>query len=135
MGLRMPASSSATVAITAAARTTMAAAGTVAGTAAAAAPAAAAPLESIVLQGKAFSLPYERTRITSRSLLGGRTVAEAITTAVQVCFTAGLVFHDDFLSLYQGKEKRLSEALRQRMGMMETLLDPESYRDLAALYS
>ena len=96
---------------------------------------ATTPLESVVLQGKVFSLPYENMRISSRSLLGGRTVAEAVTTAVQACFTAGLVFHDDFLSLYQGKEKRLAEALRQKMGLMQTLLDQDSYRDLAALYS
>jgi hypothetical protein len=93
-----------------------------------------APLEPVVLQGKAFSLPYENELIHSRSLLSGTTVAEGIATAVTVCFTTGLLFQDDFLSLYHGKEKRLSEELRRRMHLMENLLDPESYRDLSALY-
>jgi hypothetical protein len=94
----------------------------------------AIPLEPVVLQGKAFSLPHENQLIHSRSLLSGKTVVEGIATAVTVCFTAGLLFQDDFLSLYHGKEKRLSEELRRRMHLMENLLDPESYRELSGLY-
>jgi hypothetical protein len=94
----------------------------------------AIPLEPVVLQGKAFSLPHEDQLIHSRSLLSGMTVGEGIATAVTVCFTAGLLFQDDFLSLYHGKEKRLAEELRRRMRLMENLLDPESYQELYALY-
>ena len=92
------------------------------------------PLEPVVLQGKAFSLPHENELIHSRSLLSGKTVVEGLATAVTVCFTSGLLFQDDFLSLYHGKEKRLSEELRRRMRLLENLLDPESYRELSALY-
>jgi hypothetical protein len=94
----------------------------------------AAPLEPVVLQGKAFSLPRESEVLHARSVLSGKTVAEGIAAAVTVCFTAGLLFQDDFLSLYHGKEKRLAEELRRRMRLMENLLDPESYRELSALY-
>jgi hypothetical protein len=92
------------------------------------------PLEPIVLQGKSFSLPYENGRIQARSLLKGKTVAEALSIAVTMCFTAGLLLQDDFLSVYLGKEKRLVAELRLRMKLMENLLDPESYRELSALY-
>lgn len=92
------------------------------------------PLEPIVLQGKSFSLPNENSRILGRSLLKGKTVAEALAFAVTLCFTAGLLLQDDFLSLFLGREKRLSAELRLRMKLMENLLDPESYRELSALY-
>jgi hypothetical protein len=92
------------------------------------------PLEPIVLQGKTFSLPHENGRIQTRSLLKGKTVVEALSLAVTMCFTAGLLLHDDFLSLFLGKEKRLGAELRARMKLMENLLDPESYRELSSLY-
>jgi hypothetical protein len=94
----------------------------------------AEPLEPIVLQGKAFSLPHENSRLQTRSYLKGRTVMEALSLAVTICFTAGLLLQDDFLSVFLGKEKRLATELRARMKLMENQLDPESYRDLSALY-
>ncbi len=95
---------------------------------------AAPPLEPVVLQGKTFTLPYESQLLHTRSLLSGKTVVEALATAVTVCFTAGLLLQDDFLSLYHGKEKRHAEELRRRMRLMENLLDPESFRELSSLY-
>ncbi len=95
----------------------------------------AEPLEPIVLQGKAFSLPYENGRLQTRSFLKGRTVGEALSLAVTMCFTVGLLLQDDFLSVFLGKEKRLATELHSRMKLMENLLDPESYRDLSALYA
>jgi len=92
------------------------------------------PLEPIVLQGKAFSLPYENGRLQTRSFLKGKTVMEAVSLAVTMCFTAGLLLQDDFLSVFLGKEKRLATELHTRMKLMENLLDPESYKDLSALY-
>jgi hypothetical protein len=92
------------------------------------------PLEPIVLQGKAFSLPYENGRLQTRSLLKGKTVVEALSIAVTMCFTTGLLLQDDFLSVFLGKEKRLGAELRARMKLMENLLDPDSYRELSALY-
>jgi hypothetical protein len=94
----------------------------------------AVPIESVGLQGKAFSIPHENRIIQASSLLGGKTVAQAITTVVTVCFTAGLLFRDDFLVMYHGKETRLADELRRRMGLVENLLDPESFGELSALY-
>ena len=95
----------------------------------------AVPVEAVGLQGKAFSLPYENQLVQARSLLDEKSVVQAITTAVTVCFTAGLLFQDDFLTMYHGKEKRLADELRRRMDLIENLLDPESFGELAALYS
>jgi hypothetical protein len=93
-----------------------------------------APIESLVLQGKAFSIPYETQHVQAPSFLRGKPVVEAITMAVTVCFTAGLLFQDDFLSMYHGKETRLAAELRRKMGLIENLVDPESFGELSALY-
>ena len=95
----------------------------------------AAPIEAVSLQGKAFSVPFETQRIAAPSFLAGKTVVEAITTTVTVCFTTGLLFQDDFLSMYHGKEARLADELRRRMALVENLLDPDSFAELSALYS
>lgn len=92
------------------------------------------PLQPVVLQGKAFSVPRENRKITTHSLLKGITVIEALTLAVSICFTAGLYFQDDFLSLFTGKEKKLSVDLQTRLRLMQNLLDPEAYKELSGLY-
>ena len=92
----------------------------------------AEPLQPLVLKGKAFSIPHENDRIPA---MGGRTVAEALSAAVNVCFTAGALFQDDFLMLFLGKEKRLEAELAEKMKLVENLLDPETWRKLAADYT
>lgn len=94
-----------------------------------------APVELVSLQGKPFSIPYETRVLETRSALGGKTIIQAIASAVSVCFTTGLLFQDDFLSMYHGKEKRLADELRRRMELVENLLDPESFAELSALYA
>ena len=93
------------------------------------------PLQPVVLQGKSFAIPSENRRLRGHSLINGKTVAEALSLAVAISFTAGLLFQDDFLSLFTGKEKRLAADLQTRLKLMENLLDPENYRELSALYS
>ena len=92
------------------------------------------PLQPVVLQGKAFSIPRESSRITAHSLLKGISVIEALTLAVSICFTAGLYFQDDFLSLFTGKEKKLSVDIQTRLRLMQNVLDPENFKELSGLY-
>jgi len=92
------------------------------------------PLQPSVLQGKAFSLPAENRKLQTRSFLSGKTVIEALGVAVSVCFTMGLLFQDDFLALFLGKERKLLADLHARLRLMENLLEPESFQSLSALY-
>jgi hypothetical protein len=92
------------------------------------------PLEQIILQGKPFSLPYEDRRISARTLLDGKTVADALALAVSICFTTGLLLRDQFLFLFLGREKKSESELRSSIQHMENLLDPESFRELQTLY-
>jgi hypothetical protein len=94
-----------------------------------------AALQPIVLQGKTFSLPAENGKLRTHSFLNGKTVTEALSTAISVCFTMGLLFQDDFLALFLGKEKKLAADLQVRLRLIENLIEPESFQSLSALYT
>jgi len=98
----------------------------------AAAPQAA--LQPTALQGKAFTLPAESRKLQSHSFLGGKTVLEALSTAVSVCFTVGILFQDDFLALFLGKEKRILADLHARLRLVENVMEPENFQSLSKLY-
>jgi hypothetical protein len=93
------------------------------------------PLEPTILQGKPFVLPPGNLRTQARSLLNGKTVSEALIMAVTVCFSAGILLQDDFLFRFLRSETKLQAELRAQLRLVETLLDPESYRELSRLYA
>ncbi len=95
-------------------------------------PAGEEPLQPVILQGKPFVLPHENERFRPGTDLAGRTVSEALVSAVTVCFTAGMLFHDDFVSLSAGKEHKLEEDLRQQLKVIEHLILPEKRTELSA---
>lgn len=97
-------------------------------------PAPTGPLEPPALQAGAFALPHETHHFPSGTPLAGRTVAEALSAAVTACFTTGLLFRDDFLTMFLGREKVLAADLRQRIKLMENLLEPEKFRELSQRY-
>ncbi len=65
----------------------------------------------------------------------GKSVAEALSAAASVCFTAGMLFQDDFVSMFVGKEMKLEADLHQRMKLIEHLLGPEEYRETSAQFA
>ncbi|MGA2762279.1 MAG: hypothetical protein ABSG17_02835 [Spirochaetia bacterium] len=91
------------------------------------------PLQPLILRGKPFTLPHENERFPAGSRQAGKTVVEALSAATSVCFTAGMLFQDDFVMLFIGKERKLEGDLRQRMTLIEHLLDPEKHREVAGL--
>ncbi|MBA7536363.1 hypothetical protein ES705_28626 [subsurface metagenome] len=52
------------------------------------------PLDTIILRGKSFSLPYEEKVIKSGNITNGRTVLEALTMAISMSFLAAILFND-----------------------------------------
>ncbi len=91
--------------------------------------------EPVILHGRSFSVPHENRRIQAKSLLNGLTVAQALFKAVAVCFSAGMLLEDEFVSVFLSREKRLVIEFRRRMAFLQNLLDPESYKELSALYT
>jgi len=92
------------------------------------------PLETTILQGKPFVLPSGNLRTQVR-FLNGKTVSEALSIAVTVCFSAGILLQDDFLFRFLRSETKLQAELRAQLRLVENLLDPESYRELSGLYA
>lgn len=95
---------------------------------------AAGPLEPVIFQGKPYSIPYAEQRIRDKSFLDGLTVSEAISTAVSLCFTMGILFRDRFVFFVLGSERRYASELQAQMKLMKNLLDAERYQELAARY-
>ena len=93
-----------------------------------------APLEPFILHGKAFSIPHESGTLVARSPLNGLVVLQALRLVATVTFSAGILLHDDFVSMFYAREKRLEADFTRGMKSLQTMLDPESYRELAALY-
>ena len=79
-----------------------------------------------------FSLPLMAARIRSKSLLGGLTVQEALTQAVTVCFSAGVLLDDTILTMLLTREKKLQTQIQNRLGFLEKVLDPETYQEMTA---
>ncbi len=94
----------------------------------------AEPLEPAILQGKPFHLPHGDRRIESNPFLEGKTVVEALSSAVSFCFTAGVLFQDRFVYYFLGRERRFEMELESRMKLLKNLLDPERYRELSSRY-
>lgn len=92
------------------------------------------PLEPTILQGKPFRLPHGQRKIEKSPFLEGKTVVEALSSAVSFCFTAGVLFQDRFVYFFLGKERRFEMELASRMELLKNLLDPEKYQELSSLY-
>ena len=92
------------------------------------------PLELVIFQGKPYSLPYAEQRIRDRSYLEGKTVSEALSDAVSLCFTAGMLFRDRFVFFFLGNERRYEMELQAQMKFLKNLMDPDRYSDLVSRY-
>ena len=92
------------------------------------------PLELVIFQGKPYSLPYAEQRIRDRSYLEGKTVSEALSDAVSLCFTAGMLFRDRFVFFFLGNERRYEMKLQAQMKFLKNLMDPARYSDLVSRY-
>jgi hypothetical protein len=88
----------------------------------------------VILQGKPYSLPYAEQRIRDRSYLEGKTVSEALTDAVSLCFTAGMIFRDRFVYYFLSNERRYEMELQAQMKFLKNLMDPDRYRELLSRY-
>jgi hypothetical protein len=92
------------------------------------------PLETVIFQGKPYVIPHAEQRIRNRSYLEGKTVTEALSDAVSICFTVGMLFRDRFVYFVLGSAGRYETELQAQLRLLKNLLDPEQYRDLMARY-
>jgi hypothetical protein len=95
----------------------------------------AGPLEPVVLQGRPFRLPHSDTWIQARSMLNQRTVQDALSDAISVCFSAGVHFRDRFIAMFLGREGKFSSEIQAKMRTLENVLDADAIAELKVLYS
>ena len=95
---------------------------------------AAEALSPIIFQGKPYSIPWANLQIEAPGGLEGRSVAEALSDAVSVCFTAGMLFRDRFVYYILSRENRYQSELEAQMRLLRNLLKPDRYESLSVLY-
>ncbi|MBA7695586.1 hypothetical protein ES703_104216 [subsurface metagenome] len=93
------------------------------------------PIETIVLRGKPFSLPYEDKIIESKTYLGEKTILEGVSLIASICFLACLFFHDQYTSTLLAKEKSVDKEIKTKLGMLERIATPGVYQELKNMFS
>ena len=89
-----------------------------------------APVESNVLKGKSFQIPYENKKIKSKTDLNGKTIAEAFSFIISACFLACVFFQDKYTISLLDREKGVNDEIRLKLAMLERITAPEMYSKL-----
>ncbi len=93
------------------------------------------PLESTVLQGKQFSLPYENSTIGSPGYLGTKTVAEALAAICSICHLIPLFFGDTRIHAQLAREKRVQEEISAKLAVLERVTQPKTFMTIKTKYN
>ena len=89
-----------------------------------------APVESDMLKGKYFQIPYENKKIKSKTDLDGKTIAEAFSFIISACFLACVFFQDRYTISLLDREKGVNDEIRLKLAMLERITAPEIYNKL-----
>ena len=79
------------------------------------------PLDPMILHGKSFSIPHGKRRILSSSVLNGKTVVEALTYFVSICFTIAVFYHYPPVYDPLEREPQHSKELRSELEILSRL--------------
>jgi hypothetical protein len=93
------------------------------------------PLDTSLLQGQPFRLPYAGRRLQADGFLRGLTVREGLAQVIRICFTTGHLLQDPAVFLHFGKEPRLAAQLSATLRQLEHLLDEKTYAELKLRYA
>ena len=89
-----------------------------------------APVNSDVLTGKPFKIPYGNKKIKSKTDLNGKTIIGAFSFIISVCFLACVFFQDRYTISLLDREKSVNDEIMLKLAMLERLTDPEMYKSL-----
>jgi hypothetical protein len=79
----------------------------------------------MILHGKNFSISHGKRRILSTGVLNGKTVVEALTYFVSICFTIAVFYHYPPVYDPLEQEPRNSKELRSELEILSRLAGPE----------
>lgn len=91
------------------------------------------PLDTIILRGKPFRLPYEEKVIKSGTITNGRTVLEALIMAISMSFLMSIFLNDRNTTSLLIREQEIDQNIRSKLEILERIADPETYLELKAL--
>ena len=83
------------------------------------------PLDPMILHGKSFTIPHGKRRILSISVLNGKTVVEALTYFVSICFTIAVFYHYPPVYDPLERESQNSKELRSQLEVLSRLAGPQ----------
>jgi hypothetical protein len=83
------------------------------------------PLDPMILHGKNFSISHGKRNILSTGVLNGKTVVEALTYFVGICFTIAVFYHLPPVYGPLEEEPRNSKELRSELEILSRLAGPE----------
>jgi len=91
------------------------------------------PLEPALLNGRYFHLPFEGRIIRYRNKLGGKTVLEALSFIVRVCYLICMFFHKPDVYGLLAEEEALKENIESKLLLLGRIAKPEILRELRLL--
>ena len=80
----------------------------------------------MILHGKSFTIPYRKRRILSTGVLNGKTVVEALTYFVSICFTIAVFYHYPAVYDPLEREPQNSKELRAELEVLNRLGGPQA---------
>ncbi len=86
------------------------------------------PVGGMILQGRPARLPFENERIASPPFLNGRRGAEALASAVSICYAFCREVQDRPLAALLKRERGAAAELRGILDLLERIAPPETYR-------
>jgi hypothetical protein len=79
------------------------------------------PLDPMILQGKRFTVPHGKRRIVSTCIYGGKTVIDALSYFVGVCFTIAVFYHYPPVYTPLEQEPRNNSELKAQLEVLNRL--------------
>jgi hypothetical protein len=89
------------------------------------------PLDPMILRGKNFSLPHENRTIFSSTILDGKSVLEALSYVVSICFTIAVFLHYPPIYDLLAGETQVSKDLRSELETLNRLAGPGTIQEAA----
>lgn len=83
-------------------------------------------LDPMILHGKSFSIPHGKRRILSTGVLNGKTVVEALTYFVSLCFTIAVFYHYPAVYDPLEQEPQNNKELKLQLEILSRLTGPQS---------
>jgi len=92
-----------------------------------------APLDLHINEGKPFALPYEDRKIASAGSLDGKTVKEALSSSVNICFLASVHFHDQATMELLEHGGEINDLIDNEMAVIKRIAEPSEYDDVVRM--